>query len=80
MEGIIEVTAILNGNIKVILTSDNPIGSQILNELDGAVCHIKQNNKLDDNINVNFALVIEKDLDEQPLKKEKKSFWDFFKI
>jgi len=77
MEGIIEVTAILNGNIKVILTSENAIGSQILSSLDGATCKIKQNNKIDDNLNVDFALVIEKEINKE--LKPKKSFWDFLK-
>ena len=78
MENVIEVTAIINGGIKLILTSENAIGSQLLSELDGAVCKLKQNTKLDDNINVEYALVIEKKLESMEAPK-RKTFFDFLK-
>lgn len=71
MENSIRSIVVINGSLKLILTTDEPLQQKVLEELDGATCKLIVNNKLDDELILEYGLILEKKLEKRDVEVKK---------
>lgn len=76
MESNLQTIILINDGIRLILTTEEPYKQNVLQELDGAVCRVIQHGKLDNSLELDWGLVIEKVPEDQGEPKEKKNYFE----